>query len=193
MEGWAGRGPRPPARGPGPAAESLVGEPGAILAHARSLALYYFGRTPAEFESRHGLAQSLGRLLRLNEGGEVAVRQPGPDEVVIARTAGGGASYRGGARIAPVFVGQLQVRNGSVILAGRFALDFMVRLVVGVVGFFACLYFPLAILFGTARGAFPGAGVVAILFLLLAELGYGAGRGDIAVIARNVQQALQSD
>jgi hypothetical protein len=165
-----------------------------MLAHARSLALYYFGRTPARFESRHGLAQSLSRLLRLNEGGEVEVSQRAPDEVVITRTARGGQSYRGGARIAPVFAGRLEVRDGSVVLAGHFALDFFVRLVVGVVGFFACLYFPVAILFGTARGAFPGAGLVTILiFLFLIGLGYGAGRGDITVIARNVQQALQSD
>jgi hypothetical protein len=158
-----------------------------------------YGSTPAEFCSAYGLAESVERLRAATKrsvfsamGETTAVGKVSEESVRLQRVIPMvGNSFK------PFFVGRFEVRDGKVVVAGKFTMLLIVKIFMtfwfGAIGVFACT---------ALLGARPGGGIN-WLFLLQPFVMFGLGvallavakwfaRNDAAWLSRVIEAALAS-
>lgn len=155
------------------------------------------GSDPVEFESSFGMAESVKRL-------KAATRHWGlfsvTKEVASGRVTESRVSLQRvipmvGNSFKPFFVGRFQLRNGNVVLRGRFTLHWLVRLFMGVWLSFCVLFATLGIVAAIRSpqaAPMPFAGVVMLAFGLgLIRLGGWFSRNDPAWLSSVIRNALE--
>jgi hypothetical protein len=148
---------------------------------------WLYGSVPAEFESRFGLKDSVGRLSAATRRSAfpvtepVAVGQVSEDRVSIRRM-----DPLGRNSFAPCFIGEFRERQNGVVLTGHFALPRSVQVFMAIWLGFAFFIGLVALASGLPLRAVMliGMGVAGVLF------GKWLSRDDIPWLSRVIQDAL---
>jgi hypothetical protein len=157
----------------------------------KAIARFYTTSQTVEIESRFDAAQSVERLLQLNDEGEVSVTQKKDGRIVV------GSWSHGRKPNALAFTGTLEGLGPQVVLRGVVGLDPGMRSGLGILFFIVCIFFPLrlgVLLGGTQHSAFPGAEYVAALgFLAFLAYGYRLGKDTPTRIVSRITKALRDE
>jgi hypothetical protein len=157
-----------------------------------------YGSMPAEFESRFGLEESVGRLAAATRRFALAAMKP----VAVGRVSSDGVSLRKaiplvGNAFAPCFSGAFYERDdGRAVLVGRFAVHWSARAVV-TLWLGACLLWTLVATLAVVAGRNPPAWWLPLAGIAMLAFGVGLvwfctwlARGDAAWLSAAIRDAL---
>ena len=159
---------------------------GQVAAHLKAFFSFYMSSRRLQIESLYGSHESLSRILKMGQQGQVRVRELSDNALLVA------ASHHAvRANVLPVFTGMVEERDGSVRLVGQVGLAPGIRGVVAILVFAVFIYAPLTVILGSAQSSAEDISILISSLLGLLVFGFLLGKNDTKIIIHSLKSALE--